>query len=142
MSKYRSHAEKILAGIIRREGIQLAYVGKSQYWIRSNGKSMNPDFINEARKKVVEVFGGMGTIHSEAEGQQRIKDFAAKGWSAIIITDEEIYRQPKETAAKIKSFVHEIGKGDKPTPAKAELAPALPSPFLNLLRSPPTEEVA
>ena len=105
MSKYRSHAEKVLAGYIKRRAIPLSYVGKGQYWIRlSNGSSANPDFINEKRRKIVEVFGGMGTIHSEEEGLQRISLLKEKGWDCLIVTDHELYTNPESVVGRIFNF--------------------------------------
>lgn len=103
--KYRSHAEKVLAGLIRRNDIPLAYTGKATFWIRlSNGKSANPDFINAQRKKIVEVYGGIGSIHTKEEAAERVRLFKEKGWDTLIVTDSEIYMEPKKVVASILAF--------------------------------------
>ncbi len=133
MGKYRSHPEKVLARINRKHAIPLAYVGNNDYWIHlANGKSANPDFINETRRKIVEVYGGMGIIHSLEEGQQRVAAFREKGWDAMIVTDEEIYQKPDDVAARLLKFCgsgSQASRDDKTSGIGGGVqAPVLPGP--------------
>lgn len=64
------------------------FVGDGSFWITSEGKHLNPDFINTSERKIVEYFGRYW--HNEKDAEERVRLFAKAGWECLIIWEEEL----------------------------------------------------
>ena len=79
--------EKEMMKIIKKERFFFSYVGDGVFWLTSNGKHMNPDFVDKENKIVIEVFtafykkkmyGSVGNYVKE-----RKKLFEEIGWKCL-----------------------------------------------------------
>ena len=76
---------------------QWKYVGDASFWVTSNGKHLNPDFINIAgQKKIIEMNGDYwhgekrtGRTKEEEE-QQRVDLFTELGYQTLIVWQHEL----------------------------------------------------
>ena len=72
----------------------LEYTGNGKFWTRfEDGSNKNPDFIVRPfrkNKKVIEVFGGIGWIHSNSEAQELVAKYKAVGIECLMILEKEI----------------------------------------------------
>lgn len=109
--------EKKVVEILKSISTNIKYVGDGAYWIPSTGK--NPDFIDEDRKLIIEVYGcywhcckkhfpdveGRDSIIEKQyrKDQQRINKFKKLGYSVLIIWEHEL-KYPERVLKKIKSF--------------------------------------
>ena len=89
---------------------QWEYVGNGSFWLTSNGKHINPDFINTGgQKKIIEMFGDYwhskkftGTSNEQHE-QERIDLLANKGYQTLVIWEHEL-SSTEQLVQKIEAF--------------------------------------
>lgn len=99
--------EKFVIDIISENSIPLSYVGDGKVII--NG--LNPDFINEEHRKIVEVFGKFWhkeyahvTYNRTEEGRKKI--FDSLGYQLLILWDDELkYSNRENIINKLNNFL-------------------------------------
>lgn len=70
---------------------QWKFVGDGSFWLTSNGKHLNPDFIHVNQKKIIEHFGdfhhgeGRTGVPNEQHERERIDLFAQLGYQTLVI---------------------------------------------------------
>jgi G:T-mismatch repair DNA endonuclease (very short patch repair protein) len=89
----------------------IKYVGDGSHWILGTGK--NPDFVNEEKKQIIEVYGcywhcckKCGHPNRNKRRQKdasRINNFKDLGYSVLIIWEHEL-REQKIVAKKIMGY--------------------------------------
>jgi len=90
--------EKEVIGILKSLSSDIKYVGDGKYWIP--GIRMNPDFINEDKKQIIEVFGCFWHCckkcgHQNRDNQRRkdasrITEFRKLGYLVLVIWEHEL----------------------------------------------------
>lgn len=89
---------------------QWKYVGDGSFWLTSNGKHVNPDFIHVNQKKIIEMNGDywhgeeLTGRTQEEEEQQRIDLFAQFDFQTLVIWEHELLELEK-VECKILEFV-------------------------------------
>ena len=85
------------------------YVGDGTFWVTSNRKHLNPDFIHVNQKKIIEHFGdyhhgeGKTGISNDQHEQERIDIFAQHGYQTLIIWEHEL-KNLEELIEKLTLF--------------------------------------
>jgi len=89
------------------------YVGDGSFWMRIDGKFVNPDFINiNEQKKIIEMFGdyyhgeGVTGTPNEQHEQERIDLFAQCGYQTLVIWEHEL-KNVKVLTNRITEFSEE-----------------------------------
>lgn len=109
--------EKIVINLIKQYNINFNYVGDGKFWITSKDGSFNPDFINEEKKLIIEVFGDYWHNKDKKivdRDRRRLKAYNNNGYKTLIIWEHELNgnkRYGKELSEediinKIKNFKH------------------------------------
>jgi len=100
--------EQELISLFKEHSIPLRFVGDGQIWLTSNGKHMNPDFVNLSTKQIVEYYGGLGFFHTLEEIEQRNILYESIGWNhlAILETDTK-----DEVLSKVTNFMGSLQNG-------------------------------
>ena len=102
--------EKKVIGILKALSSDIKYVGDGSHWVLNTGK--NPDFINEEKKQIIEVFGcywhgckkcGYYDKKRQRKDVSRINRFKKLGYSALVIWEHEL-RISKLVMTKIQEF--------------------------------------
>lgn len=90
-----SYESKIL-GLIEKHNLPYKYVGNGEMWITSEGKHMNPDFVNiNGEKIVLEVYADCfkeyvyGTVEKFKKERSRL--FGNFGWKVVFLGQEELF---------------------------------------------------
>jgi len=104
--------EKQVLNILKALSSDIKYVGDGTHWISRTGK--NPDFINEEKKQIIEVYGcywhGCSKHYPDKKKQRqnalRIKEFKSIGYSVLIIWEHEL-KNTKLLTMKILKFIEE-----------------------------------
>ena len=109
-NKGPNKAERKLIELFENSNIDLRYVGDGQIWMTSQGKHMNPDFINIKQKKVVEYYGGIGFFHSLEEIEDRNKKYKDIGWDHLAIIEGEL-DNIDEVRNKVINFMMDVHNG-------------------------------
>jgi len=96
--------------ILKSLSSSINYVGDGTYWI----SGMNPDFIDEKNKKIIEVCGcywhccsKCGHHHNIEQRQKdasRVKKFKRLGYSVLVVWEHEL-KQSSSVIAKVSNFV-------------------------------------
>jgi hypothetical protein len=90
---FLTEPEKKMKKILEKHDIPLKHVGDGSFWV----SGLNPDFVDEARKIIVEVFGRYWHTPSDTldvpyfrtyKGRKSI--FKRRGWTPIIFWEDEI----------------------------------------------------
>lgn len=94
MKRPTSYEKKVRA-IIDEHNFPYKYVGDGTFWITSEGKHLNPDFVNvNSEKVVIEVFEKFfkdktfGSV--QIYKKERIRLFGNFGWKIIFISGEDL----------------------------------------------------
>lgn len=85
----------------------LRFTGNGKFWLKSNGKSLNPDFKVKNKRKVLEV-GDIYFWHSRDDINQRIKYFNDINFDCLYLTNKEM---DKMTDQKLKSIIKDFIDG-------------------------------
>ena len=109
--------EKKVIEILKSISTNIKYVGDGKYWVLGTGK--NPDFIDEDRKLIIEVFGcywhcckkhfpdvvdrDLIIEKQYNKDASRINKFKNLGYSVLIIWEHEL-KCPERVLKKIKSM--------------------------------------
>jgi len=88
------YEERILE-VINENGLPYKYVGNGDFWLTSEGKHINPDFVNvDGEKIVIEVFCNYWKKKSHGSVEEYIIErrrlFANFGWKVIFIGDKDL----------------------------------------------------
>lgn len=90
--------EQRLQEIIKEYSLPYKYVGDGSFWITSEGKHINPDFINMNGKKVIiETFAEIykkkvfGSVENYKKERSRL--FGNFGWKVIYLDGKDILRK-------------------------------------------------
>lgn len=102
--------EKKLINLFEKTDINLDFVGDGQIWMTSEGKKMNPDFINIDQRVVVEYYGGIGFFHTLEEIDERDRLYNKIGWRHLAIIDSEI-NDLDSIKTKVIDFLHDVHNG-------------------------------
>lgn len=81
-----TNIERILIPLLENYGFK--YVGNSAFWIGDNERRMNPDFVNETDKTVIEAFGDYW--HDEPDEIDKIFFYEKFGWDCIVFWEDII----------------------------------------------------
>ena len=81
-----TNIERILIPILENYGFK--YVGNRAFWIGDNQKRVNPDFVNESNKTVIEAFGNYW--HDEIDEIDKILFYEKFGWDCIVFWEDTI----------------------------------------------------
>ena len=102
--------EKQVLDILKSLSSDIKYVGDGRHWV----SGMNPDFVDEEKKQIIEVFGCFwhcckkcGHPNRDKRRQKdayRIKNFKELGYSVLIIRECEL-KYPEKIILRIKKFV-------------------------------------
>ena len=105
--------EKKVIEILKSMVSDIKYVGNGTFTI----KGMNPDFVNEDKKQIIEVFGCYWHCckkcrHPNRDKRRqknvsRIKRFNELGYSVLIIWEHEL-RHPDSVINKVNKFVNAL----------------------------------
>jgi len=99
MEKRPTSYEKAIIDVILNNLLPYTYVGDGSFWITSNGKHINPDFLHNAKRVVVEVFedfwkeltyGSVGAYVKERESL-----FQKQGFEVVFINKKDIQKGEK-----------------------------------------------
>ena len=101
--------EKRVIEILRALDSDIEYVGDGKCWIL--GTSKNPDFVNEDKKQIIEVFGcywhgclkHFPNKQRHKKSMARIAEFKRLGHSVLVIWECEL-KYSKKVMVKIKKF--------------------------------------
>jgi len=101
--------EKRVLEILKSLVSDIKYVGDGKYWVP--GTSKNPDFVNENKRQIIEVFGCFwhGCSRHFPDKQKykksmaRIAEFKRLNHSVLVIWECEL-RYPEKVIAKIRRF--------------------------------------
>jgi len=102
--------EKFLIELFNKNNFNLKYVGNGKRWFNlkyfdgemDRKKMFNPDFINEEKKAIVELFGDYWHNNKKAiiNDNLRIKTYLSRGYKVLIIWEHELiggkYGEKKE----------------------------------------------
>ena len=83
----------------------LKFTGDGKVWLTSNGIRMNPDFVVDGEKKVVEV-GDTNYWHTEKDIIERIKLYKNIGWECLYVKDTHLNSDENKVKIIINQFVH------------------------------------
>jgi len=102
--------EKQVMEILKSLSSDIRYVGDGKYWEHS----MNPDFINEETKQIIEVFGCYwhcckkcrypNKDRQRQNDSSRISKFKALGYSVFVIWEHDL-KERNTIAQRIQRFV-------------------------------------
>lgn len=81
--------------LIKRNNLPFKYVGDGSLWIC--GK--NPDFINEEKKTIIELFGDYW--HEDEDEINRTTHFKSHGFNTIVVWESEIKNLSEEDIIKL-----------------------------------------
>lgn len=92
--KHPNKIEKDCIKLFQIKNIQLTYVGDGTKWFKSkNGNRFNPDFINEDKKIIVEIFGDYWHRNTQERDKLRINTYKKNGYEPLIIWEKELLNQ-------------------------------------------------
>ena len=83
----------------------LRFTGDGKIWLTSNGVRMNPDFVVNGEKKVVEV-GDTNYWHNDKDISERIKLYEEIGWKCLYIKDKHLEANPNKVKKIIEQFIY------------------------------------
>jgi len=102
--------EKKVIRILKSLSSNIKYVGDGTYWI----SGMNPDFVNEENKQIIEVFGCYwhcckkcrypNKDRQRQNDSSRISKFKALGYSVFVIWEHDL-KERNTIAQRIQRFV-------------------------------------
>lgn len=102
--------EKILIELFSKNNIDMRFVGNGDIWLTSEGKHLNPDFINIEAKKIIEFYGGIGFFHSLEEIEIRHNLYKNIGWKHLAILETEL-NNLNLILDKVYNFMFEVQNG-------------------------------
>ena len=88
------------------------YKGDGQIWITSDGKHMNPDFVNKENKKIIEVTTIDFPFHTEEELFERKELFRKVGWDMMYLYDTDL-KSPEILFETVKMYLNGFHNGLK-----------------------------
>jgi len=102
--------EKKVLGILKTLESDIEYVGDGSYWVLGTGK--NPDFVNEEKKQIIEVFGcywhGCKKHFPDKSKQRqnvfRVNKFKKLGYSVLVVWECEL-KDSQFVIEKIYKFI-------------------------------------
>jgi len=101
--------EQRVIEILKSLSSDIMYVGDGTCWVLGN----NPDFINEDKKQIIEVFGcfwhgckkcGHLNAKTQRKDVSRIDKFRRLGYSVLVVWEHEL-KCPEKIMLKIKKFI-------------------------------------
>lgn len=99
--------EIMMISLLSDVNIKFDYVGDGKVWIGS----LNPDFVDEENKKIIEVFGDYwhnpelnDNISLRSLKRYRKKEFKKHGYKMLVIWEHELYNDYDEVVNKIYKF--------------------------------------
>ena len=101
-----TNIERILIPILIDYGYK--YVGNRAFWIGDNGKRMNPDFVNESDRTVIEAFGNYW--HDGIDEIDKIFFYEKFGWDCIVFWEDIILSTDIEEV--VRRNLQVIGGGE------------------------------
>ncbi len=101
--------EKKMIKIMNDNFFPFIFVGDGNFWIRGKTNSFNPDFLhkNKKEKKIIEVFGNYGhnKKNHKKRDKKRIKTYQDKGFSVLVIWEDQIRESKKKVSRSINNFL-------------------------------------
>jgi G:T-mismatch repair DNA endonuclease (very short patch repair protein) len=97
VNKRPTKPELIVERLIQKNDLPFRYTGDYSLWIGC----MNPDFVHNREKKVIEVFGDHW--HNDEDSEKRIESFAKHDYRCLIIWEHELKNEEK-VAQKLLQF--------------------------------------
>lgn len=103
--KKPTRPERIIADLIKENNLPFAYTGDGKVLIGN----FNPDFLAQELNKVIEVNG----IYWHNLPQNKVRDrykyesYKRKGFSCLVLWEDEIYKDKNSCLNKIKCFMEE-----------------------------------
>jgi len=91
--------ERRLIEMLKENKLPFNYVGNGSLCV----DGLNPDFVNDEQKKIIEVFGDYW--HEKSEIEPRRRRLAKAGYETLIIWEHEINKEPQEVTQKILTFM-------------------------------------
>ena len=94
--------------IIENNKFGFRYVGDGKIWFEGRDSSYNPDFINEGKKLIIEVYGDYWHNRNESKLRdvERIKTYIENGYKCLVIWEKDI----KDETLVIKKINNFLGK--------------------------------
>lgn len=82
--------EKIIIDLCLEKNIPFRYIGDGKLWITSEYKNMNPDFIHESLKLIIEVYRDYWKDKDYEYNRRRLLE--AVGYKVIFLSDKDILK--------------------------------------------------
>lgn len=79
------------------------YVGDGQFFITTNKRTHNPDFVIEGQYKVIEIFGDFW--HKGEDLNKLIKEYAEVGFDCIIFWQHEVLNEARQVLNEVLEFI-------------------------------------
>lgn len=109
--------EKIMINLINNYDLNLIFIGDGKKWIKDGKNIFNPDFINEEKKKIVEVFGDYWhNLPTKRELDEEIlKAYSKHGYETLVIWEHELIKnkKPIENNSLILNKIREFIESNK-----------------------------
>lgn len=96
--------EKIIINLIKQHNLNFIYVGNSKKWFKGKTQSFNPDFINEEKKKIIELFGDYWHANTKEIDKERINTYRKYGYKTLILWQYEL-KNSNQIINKINKFI-------------------------------------
>lgn len=96
-----NNPERAIINLIEKNNLSFEYVGDGKLWI----DRFNPDFINQQKKKIIELFGNYWhNLQSyKIRDKKRFDVYKNNGYKTLVIWEREI-KNPLQVLEKIKQF--------------------------------------
>jgi len=82
--------EKIFIEYFSKYNLPFSYKGDGQIWITSEGKRLNPDFVNLENKKIIEVSTSDFPFHTSNEINNRLRLYNNVNWDMLFLTEKDL----------------------------------------------------
>ena len=96
--------ETVIINLIKQYNLNFIYVGNYNKWFKGETQSFNPDFINEDKKKIIELFGNYWHKNTQEDDKERLKTYSQSGYKTLVIWENEL-RNPNKIKTKIEDFI-------------------------------------
>lgn len=98
--------ELMIIKIMKENNFSFKYVGNGRFWLRGKKYIFNPDFLDNNKKLIIEIFGDYWHNKKEVKkrDKERIKTYSKYGYKTLIIWENEL-KNKFNVIKKITSFL-------------------------------------
>lgn len=101
-----SKPELFLFKLIEENYLPFLHNTRGNKWFKGITMSFNPDFINEEKKLIIELFGNYWHNLPKLieRDKERLEAYSKEGYQTLVIWDKEL-KEPQQVIKKIEEFI-------------------------------------